>query len=160
VPHSDAHLLIALTTPNNFRFLFLRELSDFSEYIQRFQRVFAVDFPLVVFMDSQHVSELDMSRHTNGIAIIPISIQFIAEVCANALICIVFTIIELIFFLLHSVYFFLTQHYQNYFDRIEEIRNSPLYKRQAQKSGWLQFSPQAALRYYNLLVMSKIFLLR
>eukprot|EP00299_Pterocystis_sp_00344_P015546 c7772_g1_i2.p1 GENE.c7772_g1_i2~~c7772_g1_i2.p1 ORF type:complete len:503 (-),score=101.78 c7772_g1_i2:333-1841(-) len=102
----------------------------FTEYIQRFQRVFEVNMPMIVFMDAQHVSELDMTRHTAGITIIPLSVSDLEKM------------------------------FQPYFDRIEEIRNSELYKKQALKTGWLQFAPQAALKYYNLLVMAKVFFLR
>jgi hypothetical protein len=54
----------------------------------------------------------------------------------------------------------LVARYPKYFNRIEEIRLSPLYLRQAKHTGWLADSPQANLQYYNLMVMTKMFLLR
>jgi hypothetical protein len=103
----------------------------------------------------------------------------------------------------------LVQQYPHYFERIEQIRDSPLYKRQAIHTGWLAQSPQvqtvfldcfkhhdceelllscrtirenpfgpvsaffdkeifkiehtcaqAGLKHYNLMVMTKMFLLR
>eukprot|EP00301_Raphidiophrys_heterophryoidea_P004449 c1192_g1_i1.p1 GENE.c1192_g1_i1~~c1192_g1_i1.p1 ORF type:complete len:536 (+),score=134.38 c1192_g1_i1:168-1775(+) len=103
---------------------------SFNEYIQRFQRTININFPMIVFIDAVHVGELDLSQHTKGVIVIPFTVKD------------------------------LEAHFPGYFDRIEEIRNTDLYKRQAKRTGWLQFAPQAALKDYNLLVMSKIFFLR
>ena len=47
-----------------------------------------------------------------------------------------------------------------YYDRLQKIRTSELWQRQAQATGWLKSAPQAVLPGYNPLVMSKITLLR
>jgi len=102
----------------------------FEEYLQRFQHTMDVNFPMVVFMDPHHVSLLNLASHTNGVVIIPWSIQHLVEA------------------------------YPTYAHRIERIRESAIYTKQTNSSGWLQYTPQASIKHYNLLVMSKPFLLR
>lgn len=52
------------------------------------------------------------------------------------------------------------QNYFPYYDRVQEVRTSPLWKAQADHVGWLAKSPQASLPGYDPLVMSKVMLLR
>eukprot|EP00299_Pterocystis_sp_00344_P014568 c7225_g1_i3.p1 GENE.c7225_g1_i3~~c7225_g1_i3.p1 ORF type:complete len:528 (+),score=157.32 c7225_g1_i3:49-1584(+) len=102
----------------------------FDEYLLRLQRTINVNFPMILFINPHHVSMLNLEQHTHGLLIIPWSVTH------------------------------LEQAFPNYFSRIEEIRHSALYKKQAQLTGWLSDAPQAALKDYNLLVMVKPFLLR
>ena len=50
--------------------------------------------------------------------------------------------------------------YFPYWDRLQSIRTSKLWKMQGDAAGWLANSPQARLEGYNPLVMSKLLLLR
>lgn len=50
--------------------------------------------------------------------------------------------------------------YFPYWDRLQAIRTSKLWKEQAVHTGWLSTAPQATLEGYNPLVMSKLMLLR
>lgn len=52
------------------------------------------------------------------------------------------------------------KNYFPYYDRVEEVRLSPLWVSQGVQTGWLGKSPQAKLPGYNPLVMSKVYLLR
>ena len=51
-------------------------------------------------------------------------------------------------------------NYFPYFDRVQQIRTSDLWIKQAKYLGWLIKSPQATLPGYDPLVMSKAFMLR
>jgi hypothetical protein len=101
----------------------------FDEYINRFQRIIDLGFPMLIFMEGDKISKFNWDRNKD-VMVIP------------------FTVKDLV------------AKYPNYFDRIEEIRHSGLYKRQAEETGWLSKSPQASLKYYNLMVMTKLFMLR
>jgi hypothetical protein len=45
-----------------------------------------------------------------------------------------------------------------HFDRVQSIRTKPEWYEQTGKGGWLENSPQAKLKYYNPVVMSKFFM--
>ncbi len=65
-------------------------------------------------MDAHHVSMLNLETHTNGVVVIPWSINHLIEA------------------------------FPSYYQRIEEIRHSELYKKQAKYTGWLEHSPQVS----------------
>lgn len=107
-----------------------RNNRDFEEhYIPNLENFLKIDAPLVIFVPASLKEFVEQRRDSKNTRIIVFELEDIKKL------------------------------YSPFWDKTQEIRNSPAWYNITGEDGWLRHSPQATLEWYNPIVQSKMFLL-